>query len=157
MLARTVNEGTKRSKKKGSAVMQKERVDKERTQEELFGRKMNSTKKMRKGRNNECKCGISKTQTLQLRRQRTLKGYRAIGPRVTRLRHDLKSHFSCSENITSLVSLRVRRAGGAKKVTSTGQGVTRHQDTVRTMGARLALVFSFDLLFLWFRLCFLDF
>jgi len=42
MLARTVNEGTKKSKKKGSAVVQKERVDEERTQEELFGRKMNT-------------------------------------------------------------------------------------------------------------------
>jgi len=133
---RTVNEGTKRSKKKGSTVVQKGRIDEERTQGELFGRKMNSTEKMRKGRNNEFKCGISKTQALQLGRQRTQKEHRAIGPRVTRLRHDLKSHFPCSENITSSESSRVRCAGGAESVTSTGQEVPRHQNTPRTMGAR---------------------
>lgn len=74
MLAQAVNEGTKRSKKKGLVVVQKERVNKKRTQEELFGRKMNGAKKMRKRRNDECQYGISKTQILQLRRQRTRKG-----------------------------------------------------------------------------------
>jgi len=136
MLAQAVNEGTKRSKKKGSVVVQKERVNKKRTQEELFGRKMNGAKKMRKRRNDECQYGISKTQILQLRRQRTQKEHCAIGPRVTRLRHDLKSHFSCSENITSSESSRVRCAGGAENVTSTSQGVTRHQSIARTVGAR---------------------
>ena len=97
---------------------------------------MNNMKKMRKSRNNELKCEISKTQALQLKRQRTLNEHRAIGPRVTRLRYDLKCHFSRSENITSSESSRVRRAGGAENVTSTGQGVTRHQNAARTIGAR---------------------
>jgi len=74
MLAQAVSERTKRSKKKGSVVAQKGSVNEKRTQEELFGRKMNGAKKMRKHRNDECKYGISKTQTLQLRRQRTQKG-----------------------------------------------------------------------------------
>jgi len=53
--------------------MQKGSVNGKRTQEELFGRKRNGAKKMRKHRNDECKYRISKTQTLQLRRQRTRK------------------------------------------------------------------------------------
>jgi len=49
-------------------------ANEKRTQEEVFGRKRNGAKKMRKHRDDECRHEISKTQTLQLRRQRTRKG-----------------------------------------------------------------------------------
>jgi len=61
MLAQAVSEGTKRSKKKDLVEVQKGSVNEKRTQEELFGRKRNDAKKMRKHRNDECKYGISKT------------------------------------------------------------------------------------------------
>jgi len=72
MLARAVNEGTKRPKKKVSAVVQKEKVDEERMQGGFFGRKMNNMEGMRKGGKKGLKRGISKTQALQLKRQRML-------------------------------------------------------------------------------------
>jgi len=74
MLAQAVSEGTKRSKEKDPVEVQKGNVNEKRTQEELFGRKRNGAKEMRKHINDECKYEISKTQTLQLRRQRTRKG-----------------------------------------------------------------------------------
>jgi len=74
MLAQAVSEGTKRSKEKNAVEVQKGNVNEKRMQEELFGRRRNGAKKMRKHRNDECKYEISKTQTLQLRRQRTRKG-----------------------------------------------------------------------------------
>jgi len=67
------------------------------------------------------------------------KGGRAIEPHVIRLRHELESHFSCSENITSSESSRVRSADGAENVTSTSQGVTRYDDISRTKGRGLSL------------------
>jgi len=71
MLAQAVGERTKRSKEKDAVEVQKGNVNDKRTQGALFGRKGNGAKKIRKHRNDECKYGISKTQTLQLRRQRT--------------------------------------------------------------------------------------
>jgi len=88
MLARAVNEGTKRPKKKVSAVVQKEKNHEERMQRGFFGKKMNNMKGMRKGGNKGLKRGISKTQALQLKRQRMLTGHRAIEPRVRRLEDD---------------------------------------------------------------------
>jgi len=88
MLAQAVNEGTKRPKKKVSAIVQKENVDEERMQGGFFEKKMNNMKGMRKGGNKGLKRGISKTQELQLKRQRMLTGDCAIEPRVRRLEDD---------------------------------------------------------------------
>ncbi len=74
-----------------------------------------------------------------MRRQETPNGGRAIEPHVIRLKCDLESHFSCSENITSSESSRVRSVDGAENVTSTNQGVTRRQDIAWTTGRGLSL------------------
>jgi len=74
MLAPAVGERTKRSKEKDAVGVQKGNVNEKEHRNKLFGRKRNGAKKMQKHKNDECKYEISKTQILQLRRQRTRKG-----------------------------------------------------------------------------------
>jgi len=53
IFAQAVSEGTRRSKEKDAVEMQKGNANKKGTQEELFGRKRNGAKKMRKHRDDE--------------------------------------------------------------------------------------------------------
>jgi len=62
MLARVVNKGTRRLRKKVLAVVQKERGDKERIQVWFVGRKMNNMKGIWQSGNKGLRRGISKTQ-----------------------------------------------------------------------------------------------
>ena len=93
MLARVVNEGTKRPKKKVSTVVQKEKVDEERMQGGFFGKKMNNMKGMRKSGNKGLKRGISKNSSIATKVPRMLTRHRAIEPRVRRLEDDPPRHF----------------------------------------------------------------
>jgi len=126
MLAQAVSKGTKRSKKKDTVEVQKGSVDEKRTQEELFGRKRNNAKKMRKHINDECKYGISKTQALQLRRQRSRKGGTVRLSHVSGdWRMTLSVTFSRSESVISTDSPRVRRAGEEENILSKAQKMSR--------------------------------
>ena len=62
-----------------------------------------------------------------------------MSPRVTKLRCELKCHFSRSENITSSESLRVRYASDAENVASIGQEATHHQNAAGAIGGGLSL------------------